>query len=49
LGDTTKMTVYVKTEIHTNVKVLAAQKQKKISDIVEEALMEYLEKHKAVK
>jgi hypothetical protein len=44
--ESTKMTVYVDTTIHTEIKVLAAQTKRKISDVVGEALVEYLQKRK---
>lgn len=42
-----KMTVYVDPQTHTDIKVLAAQKGRSISEIVEEALKEYLERNKS--
>ena len=44
--ESTKMTVYVDTAIHTEIKILAAQTKRKISDVVGEALVEYLQKRK---
>lgn len=40
------MTVYVDPQTHTDIKVLAAQKGRSISEIAEEALIDYLEKNR---
>jgi predicted HicB family RNase H-like nuclease len=43
LTDQKKMTIYINPKIHTDIKVLAAQMGRSISEISEEALKEYLE------
>jgi predicted HicB family RNase H-like nuclease len=43
-----RMSVYVDPEVHRQVKVLAAQTDKSVSALVEQALREYIEKAKGL-